>query len=51
VRVGGRPQGRHDSTGLGLTFCRLAVEAHGGMISVASQVGVGTTFRLELLAI
>jgi signal transduction histidine kinase len=51
VRVGGRGQGRQDSTGLGLTFCRLAIEAHGGKISVASQVGVGTTFRLELQAI
>ena len=51
VRVGGRSQGRHDSTGLGLTFCRLAVEAHGGRISVTSQVGVGTTFQLELQTI
>jgi len=51
VRVGGRPRGRHDSAGLGLTFCRLAVEAHGGMISVTSQVGAGTTFQLELPAI
>jgi len=51
VRVGGRSEGRHDSTGLGLAFCRLAVEAHSGTISVASQVGVGTTFRLELLAV
>ncbi|HEU5098165.1 MAG TPA: HAMP domain-containing sensor histidine kinase [Roseiflexaceae bacterium] len=51
VRVGGRPEGRHASTGLGLTFCRLAVETHGGTIRVSSQVGVGTTFRLELPAI
>jgi signal transduction histidine kinase len=51
VRVGGRTKGQHQSTGLGLTFCRLAVEAHGGTIGVASQVGVGTTFQLELPAI
>jgi two-component system, OmpR family, sensor kinase len=39
---------RQQNTGLGLTFCRLAVEAHGGSISVVSAVGQGTTFRVEM---
>jgi signal transduction histidine kinase len=39
---------QQDSTGLGLTFCQLAVAAHGGLISVSSVIGQGTTFRVVL---
>ncbi len=35
-------------TGLGLTFCRLAIEALGGRIGVTSHEGTGSTFWLEL---
>jgi signal transduction histidine kinase len=36
------------SSGLGLTFCRLAVESHGGRIWVTSTEGEGSTFHVQL---
>jgi signal transduction histidine kinase len=42
-----QPMQRQQSTGLGLFFCKLAIEAHGGSISVKST-SHGTTFSIQL---
>jgi len=36
------------NTGLGLAFCKLAVEAHGGLIRVESHPGRGTRFMISI---
>ncbi|MBU0610255.1 MAG: nitroreductase family protein [Armatimonadetes bacterium] len=45
-----RSAGRKMSTGLGLAFVRLAIEAHGGKAWVESELGKGTTLCISLPA-
>jgi len=39
---------RHSGTGLGLAISQRIIQAHGGQIDVASEVGKGTRFEVQL---
>ncbi|MFH1542452.1 MAG: ATP-binding protein, partial [bacterium] len=47
-RVEAQKQTSKYDTGLGLTFCKMAVEAHGGKIEVESKLGKGARFFFQL---
>jgi len=48
VQVESRETKQRFSTGLGLTYCKLAVEKHGGRIWAESELGKGSVFFVEL---
>ena len=42
------PDANLPGIGLGLSYVKLMVEAHGGTISLQSETGKGTTFMIEI---
>ncbi len=47
-RVEGQESESRKGSGIGLYFCRLAVEAHKGRIDISSRLGYGTKVVLEI---
>ena len=48
IYVRGRDSKKIQGAGLGLAFCKLAVEAHGGHIWMENQPGAGATFTFTI---
>jgi DNA topoisomerase VI subunit B len=44
----GTRQGYQKGTGLGLAIVKHIIEMHGGHLGVRSEIGSGTTFRIDL---
>ena len=51
VQARNRRQGKTRGTGLGLAFCRKAVDAHDGYIWAESETGAGSVFTVLLPAV
>jgi PAS domain S-box-containing protein len=51
VQARNRRQGKSRGTGLGLAFCRKAVDAHSGYIWAESEPGAGSVFTILLPAL
>jgi signal transduction histidine kinase len=43
-----KPENSPKGLGLGLAYCRLAIQAHGGHIWVESEVGTGSRFTFSI---
>lgn len=44
----GTPAAEYSGAGLGLAFCKMVIDGHGGSISVQSEPGHGSTFNITL---